>query len=456
MTKATCTFSKAIIHIILTIWVLVWCLAVVVTNGEINGPADDAPIRLSTTKKSKPITTPHHWKLHDPPSEIKYERTGSSLPPLQNQVVKQETRRSAGGAETTRMHHHHHHHDSSNHHDEEEEEHNDSFSSSSPIKIEIIEPPNSSYIAGQNFFVKIKIRVRPSDEQSFRKEYSPENEGHICLSLDDGLFHCWSLESANILYSQVTDGEHNLVAMLYKDGSLQNETRSEEIMFTMVHDPQFLEEEDDDDNSTAIRHLHHQSTRRLNLEDGTISEDGEDANDVGGVDVSYPVVQIINPAHQVSYTGTKISIETLVEEPQNPELFQKYFKYSFTCFNIDSATAYACFSLFHKSSSNLLVIGLSIGMHTIVATLSNPETRDILEDSSSLLQTFFMAGEDDVGAYAVADVNIKGIEHKIPLVEGSSIMKHAKHLCFMTGSRTSDDCIEPVVRHLQKYATIKS
>lgn len=378
-----------------------------VIKAEINGPSDDVPIRLSTSKRAKPITTPHHWRLHDPPSTTNYQNTESV----------------SGGAHVG---------DTSNKHSPSQRSPSGVVSA---VGIEIVEPPNSSYIAGKTFYVKIKLSVKPVEEEAFKQTYG--KDGRVCLSLDGGLFHCWNLNDANILYSQVPDGEHKLVAMLYNDGKLQNQTISESVIFTMVHDPQF---EDVEHNiHDQLQMSHHQG-------DHDLSDEGQ--NDTTGVQVTYPPVQIINPSNEVTYSGTEIAVETLIE-PQDPELFQKYFNRSFNCFSIDEAEAFACFPIFNTISKPL-IIGFKVGMHTIVGMLSNPETGEVLENSSTGKKIFYLSGKDDEGAYAVVDINIKGKVYRVPLIEEGSIVQQTQYLCSISGS-VSEHCFEAVFSNLESH-----
>jgi hypothetical protein len=367
-------------------------------HGAIDGPSsEDAPIRLSS--KTKPITTPHEWKLHDPPEVTEKESQYRPLPDASTQLNNQAQKGIHADA-----------------------------------RLEIVEPPNKSYIAGKNFLVKLKVNLPQSAEESFKKAY--EGDGHACLSLDEGPFHCWNFDNAKMFYTEATDGNHTLIAKLYKDGTLQDETSSEKISFTMVHNPEFIEGDLD---------LHSQNMiNRESEKDETILEEED------GVEVTYPVVQIMNPLHRVSYSGTDIGIRTLLE-PINPKLFEKFFQNGFSCFNVDFATAYACYPLF-QDNAHPFVLGMNVGMHALEASLLNPETGNLLKDSSTGRHIFFMAGQSNKGAHFVADINIRGKLHKVPLVQGGSILAQAKSLCSSVGLTGNVDCIEPVLQHLTVVA----
>ena len=70
-------------------------------------------------------------------------------------------------------------------------------------KVEIIEPPDGSILAGGNFFVRVNIDA--ADENIFNEEYIQNKNGRICVSFDDGPYHCWPIENGRIFYSQATE-----------------------------------------------------------------------------------------------------------------------------------------------------------------------------------------------------------------------------------------------------------
>lgn len=387
---------KMIIRNRIVSFILIAATSISTTHGAIDEPtSEDVPIRLSTRK---PLTKTDKWELHDPPEVLQKQ---ASYRPQPGTVYQGQ----------------------------------DQHQISSP-RLEIIEPPNKSYIAGTYFLVKLKVHVLPSAEESFQRAY--ERDGHACLSLDDGPYHCWDFENAQIFYAHATDGNHTLTARLYKDGSIQNKTTSEKISFTIVHDPEFEE--------GAEFHTQSMTVRKNDIEE---TDDGSEEEEEA-VEVSYPAVQIISPKDRVSYSGTRIGLKTFFE-PEKPELFRRYFQYGFTCFNVDFATAYACYPLF-QNNNDPFILGLDIGMHNIEAQLINPETGDLLRDSSTGTSIFFMAGESNEGANFVADINVRGKLHKVPIVQGGSIIEQAKNLCSSVGLIENIDCIEPVSGHLKLVA----
>ena len=98
------------------------------------------------------------------------------------------------------------------------------------------------------------------------------------------------------------------------------------------------------------------------------------------------------------------------------------------------------------------ILNLKIGMHTIEALLINPQTGNLLKDSSRGKKVFFMAGDSNEGAHFVADINVRGMLHKVPMVQGGSIVEQARSLCSSVGLVDSIDCIEPLAGHLRSVA----
>ncbi len=397
---------------IVSILLCLLSIPIITTLGSIDGPSSgNTPIRLTTNKKEqlqqKPITTPHLWKLQDPSS-----MDGTPSTNVNNQNNPQQPP-PTGTSNIQKL----------------------------AAKVEILEPPNQSYIAGKHFNVKLKINFHPHHQERFKKEYQEsDNSGYVCLSLDNGLYNCWKiLNQSNIVFANVSNGNHTLVATLYKDGVVQNETTSEEIMFTMVHDPIFEDEEGRNEFHSMLP---------SNINDNIMEEE----EDHEGVEVSYPVVQVLNPLHRVSYSTYDLEVTTKLAPTSQPETFEKYFQHGFICYDVDFATGQACYSIFYHNF-NPLILGLNIGMHTIQASLIHPQTGDILPDSSMGRITFFIAGKDNAGATFVADINIHGKLHKVPLMNGGSIVAQARYLCSIIGySGNIDDCIEPIGMHLTNIA----
>ena len=312
----------------------------------------------------------------------------------------------------------------------------ESSNSVKPVRLGIKEPPNGSFIGGTTVYVTLNLMV-DMDEQEFRKEYK---DARVCLSLDESSWFCWAFDS-KIMLSNTVDGTHTLQAKLYHKGKLLDRSSSDVITFTTVSDPTIEESHDYHNQEIPVWHA--------DIEDAVLDLDEIHTVDEEGTEVSFPTVQLLTPMDKVSYSGTDVMIDTLVE-PENPKQFNVFFRHAYTCFNIDMGTAHFCSPLFQDDKP--IVVGLDIGFHTIEASLSNPETGDVLEESSSQF-VFFMAGTNNEGAAFTAEMNLRGKLNRIPVVKGGCITQQAISLCRSIRQEHNPSCFVPVVDHLRMIAT---
>lgn len=323
------------------------------------------------------------------------------------------------------------------------------------VHLKVHEPPHGSFIAGTYFFVGLQVLT--SDSESERLVRAARDDYRVCISVDHGHYSCWSTNST-IVYAHAIHGSHSLIAKLYKDENLLDETASSLITFTTVSDPSMNVSGVEFHSQFSNLQANNQEDEHIDAEDDMVdldqndveSDDEDDESfqeEEEGVHVSFPAVEFHTPSDQVSYTGSDLMIDTVLK-PQDPEQFSKYFKQSFTCFSIDMATAQPCFQLF-QDHTNPLMVGLDIGFHTIEASLTNPETMELLEASRSGLQTFFMAGQENKGAVFTAEINLRGKLHQVPIVKGGNLVAQTKSLCRSVGLAEQAICLEPVFRHLQ-------
>jgi hypothetical protein len=335
------------------------------------------------------------------------------------------------------------------------------------IRLRVMEPPQGSFIAGTHFFVALQLIT--VDLELEKMVYAARDEYKVCISVDDGHYCCWSMD-ATIIYASVIHGSPTVVAKLYKDGNLLENTASDMVTFTTVSDPAM--------NVSGIE-FHSQfsySPHRGQNSSGTDDDvndmhkgDGDNSTatsettpeQLHAVQVTFPFVELITPSDQVSYTGSELSMETQLS-PKDPKQFSEYFRNSFICFSIDMATAQSCYQVFPRDMSkeitpvitinHPLMIGLDVGFHTIEASLSHPETMELLEASRSGIQVFYMAGKDNQGAVFTAEINLRGKLHRIPIVQGGSISAQTKSICSSVVLAGQRICTETVFRHLQMVA----
>ena len=272
----------------------------------------------------------------------------------------------------------------------------------------------------------------------------------------------------------VMSHKHSLIAALCRDGELMEETMSESIRFTNIID---LE------NPLMVPPSDDREQEEEEYEDNQEEDDDEIDLDLDQIDseklveVAFPSIRLLSPLDRVSYTGSKIPLQSYYAPPKNPHEFRKYFRHSFTCFRIDLAIVHACFPLFPPSANNSddgahdtresdftvdqsseddpLILGLAIGMHTIEASLSTPDNEQggLLPASSSGTFTFFMAGDVNEGAAFMAEINLRGTLYRIPIVRGGCLVEQTRALCGSIGLGGDEVCLESVFHHLHMVAT---
>ena len=290
-------------------------------------------------------------------------------------------------------------------------------------RLNITEPPPNSFVMGET--LSVAIDIQPYNKNDFLSVYENSIDAKVCVSLDSNPYLCWPALTGRIFFSGTSEGKHKLEAMLYNDGELKKESRSA-TSFTTVHDH----------GDTIVAGQDEQVTGKPNLE--------EDPTTGEQIHVEFPAVKISSPAANVTYPGTSVSISTVIE-PTDAALFELYFKKAFVCVNIDSSSAYSCFSIFGEDKyAPPLVRGLDNGPHIIKAGLSHPETGEILLDSFSQVSTFFTAGELNEAASIAVEVNVSGRKHIIPMVEGSNFDAQTAAFCTDVQMAKNPSCTERI------------
>ena len=301
-------------------------------------------------------------------------------------------------------------------------------------KLKVLEPPAKSIVVGPSFLVSIEIE--PENMEDFSSVYEAEGAGgKVCVSLDDELFYCWPALGGRILFSEALEGSHTLVAMLYKDGELREESSSGVVTFRTLNDPKVGESD-----------LPKSASRDDNRQEKNATDEQ--------VDVSYPVVEMVSPKHGVTYPGTSIILQTVVE-PSNLELFQKHFQYAFSCVSVDIATAYSCFAIYGDKSPPV-ILGLESGIHIIEAALSHPENGGILFDSKSR-GTFYTAGASNQDAFVSINVTVDGYVREIPMMRDGDLLAQTNEFCAsinMDEKAMCQDSIHERLSHAYKLAEV--
>jgi len=294
---------------------------------------------------------------------------------------------------------------------------------STKAKLKILEPPMDSFIFGGNFHVAIQIQ--PDNEYNFNEAY--KTSGKICISLDESPWHCWPAIGGRIHFAESMEGSHSVIAKLWLDGEMIEDSVSDRVKFTTVDDPDLFDDISKTETGTSAR--------------SSVEETEE-------VTIDVPIVQLLSPADHVTYLGTSILLRTNLS-PIDQVLFKKLFKYAFVCINIDVASAHACFPIFGDNSPPF-ILGLGPGMHTITSSLSHPETKQgLIHESDSGIKTFYMAGDDNVAAAVVIKVLVDGTEHQIPIHQTMELKAQSTAFCASIGMRDSNECNESIMKQFQ-------
>jgi len=330
-------------------------------------------------------------------------------------------------------------------------------------RVVITEPSTGDLLEGNKFVIGLKIQS--TNETQFRETYIENKEGRICLSLDQSPYVCWP-PIGRMFFTQATEGEHEIVATLWRNGLLEESTTSERISFTTIFNPKIIQEESHD--KVKPQHSLESHSYRTNdnmRRDNVMENRSNPSNDV--VNVTYPIVHITSPLRKVSYPGESLFFDYDLPITENQGLFKKYFQTAFVCINVDIATAFSCFPIFGLSNNTTTttttnqasstipwLVGLSKGMHTIEAMLSHPETGDLLPASSSGTIMFFMAGAENEGAAFIGSINIRGKRYDIPIMRGGCLEAQTQAFCRSIAglSDLHQACMDPVLSHLQEVA----
>ena len=81
---------------------------------------------------------------------------------------------------------------------------------------------------------------------------------------------------------------------------------------------------------------------------------------------------------------------------QQPEIFESRWRNEFVCFSLDGAAS-CCYPIFTMTRLPRFV-GVSEGMHTLVAKITHPDSGELIDQTSSGVRRF-VAGEEYAEEY---------------------------------------------------------
>jgi hypothetical protein len=149
---------------------------------------------------------------------------------------------------------------------------------------------------------------------------------------------------------------------------------------------------------------------------------------------------------KVTLPGSVLQIATQIHA-EDKEVFTKFFKTQFGCYNLDAATAYSCWSLFDKWSRPYIV-NVEPGLHTVAAVMTHPETHKAIEETHTDVRTFFTAGDSNEAAAVIIEVEVDAVMYEIPVASGGDANSQGFYFCGLRGV-TDPSCKEMVANKIK-------
>ena len=238
--------------------------------------------------------------------------------------------------------------------------------------ISILDPPDKSTVAGSAF--DLRVQINPVNADVFWKSYN-NTKSRVCISLDGSPYSCWPVFGGRIRYINAVDGPHSVHAVLMKQGEIVPESITESVQFTTVESPDIEEEGDEEDN--------------VSEEEG---EDGENKR----VQLQMPQLILQVPPEKVTLPGSAVQFISRVDlGGGDADLFEEHFQHQFVCYNVDAATAHACWSLLDNNTVPF-VTQLEPGLHTVEGVITHPETRKVRECESQKTRAGVRGAKDEL------------------------------------------------------------
>jgi len=183
-------------------------------KSAITGPIDSLDtIRLSGEKSDAPIRLVEKGGR----GGSRAYNHNSIQPPVKNRSTQQKQRQNTyiqemEQEEQSQQQQRHHQQQQHHHHQQQQRvlqqetqtptEQNETKNTNA--KLNILEPPMDSILAGSNF--KVSVQVLAENQDDFTDAYEKSSDGKICISLDDSPFHCgWSAIDGNIFFSNAIE-----------------------------------------------------------------------------------------------------------------------------------------------------------------------------------------------------------------------------------------------------------
>ncbi|GMH54255.1 hypothetical protein TL16_g01636 [Triparma laevis f. inornata] len=264
--------------------------------------------------------------------------------------------------------------------------------------------------AGSSF--DVSIQISPVNPDFFTSTYNT-TDSRICISLDGSSYNCWPVFGGKIRYINAVDGPHSLHAVLMRKGELVASTITESVQFTTVEDPEIGSEDEDKED------------------EGEEDEIDLDKEEEKKVQIDMPMLSLTVPPEKVTLPGTSVQFVSNVVTG-DMGTFKEYFKYQFTCYNVDLSTAHACWSIFDENVVPYIT-HLEPGLHTVEGVITHPETRKAIEETAFETRTFFTSGEKNEAAAVVVEVDVDEQTYSIPVAAGGDATNQGIYFCGARG-----------------------
>jgi len=135
----------------------------------------------------------------------------------------------------------------------------------------------------------------------------------------------------------------------------------------------------------------------------------------------------------VTLPGSKLTIVGQVKtNDEDRQTFEDYFRYQFTCYNLDAATAHACWSIYGENSTPY-VDSLEPGLHTLEGVITHPETTKGIVETSTPMRTFYTAGDNNEAASIVVEIEVDTEITTIPVAAGADAHNQGFYFCGLRG-----------------------
>ena len=309
----------------------------------------------------------------------------------------------------------------------------------------IVDPPNGSTLKGDAF--DLKVSIEPVNGEVFTESYNTTNS-RVCVSIDDGPYSCWPVFGGRIRYINAIEGEHNLYAVLMKRGEIVPETTTPVLHFTTVENPD-IEKPDDEGESESSAKEEEDEKERVKM-------------DMPQLNLQVPPEKVTLPGSSVQIVS-KVSTPALLARPKvirevlacaeflshappfacllacssygqveisNSDLFEEYFKFQYNCYNVDAATAHACWAIFDDNAIPYMT-KLEPGLHTVDGMITHPETRLGIKDTLTDTRTFYTAGDKNEAAELIVEIEVDDSVHKVAVAKGSDASNQGFYFCGM-------------------------